>query len=306
MNPLERELQEIIGSLDRRWRLRRIEPLPGRASILHISTCGGKAKRLILLSHGQADRDRNPRIAHDEFRVLKTVSAAGLPVADALYLNEAPQSSFLITAFVEGLSQFSAEPLPEFCRRLAAILNDIHSVSLSQYDLSFLSQPLNEESGSRDFLSGALETLAGRSTSGRSERRRLHAGLRRAWPRVESNAPVLLHGDFWLGNLLWRGAELSAIIDWEDAMLGDPLADLGKSRLEILWALGEEAMRLYTEHYFRLNPQLQPATLPFWDLWGAARLSHFPSFAAAPTQIPQMRAGYEAFIKEAIRRLDTI
>ena len=106
--------------------------------------------------------------------------------------------------------------------------------------------------------------------------------------------------------LLWTGQHLEAIIDWEDAMIGDPLADLGKSRLEILWALGGEAMALYSEFYLALNPALDASALPFWDLWGASRLQHYASFASDASRVPQMRAQYEAFVADALSRLDAV
>lgn len=53
-----------------------------------------------------------------------------------------------------------------------------------------------------------------------------------AW--LEANQPPafqpgVLHGDFHLGNVLFRhdGPELAAIVDWELATVGDPLLDLG-------------------------------------------------------------------------------
>jgi aminoglycoside phosphotransferase (APT) family kinase protein len=51
-----------------------------------------------------------------------------------------------------------------------------------------------------------------------------------AWLRA--NAPtndvtVLVHGDFKPGNLLLEGDEVSAVLDWETAHLGDPHEDLG-------------------------------------------------------------------------------
>ena len=39
--------------------------------------------------------------------------------------------------------------------------------------------------------------------------------LRRPPPPVQVNRPVLLHGDFWPGNILWRDGRLVAVIDWE-------------------------------------------------------------------------------------------
>lgn len=39
--------------------------------------------------------------------------------------------------------------------------------------------------------------------------------------------PVVLHGDFRLGNLLAAGSEIRAVVDWEIWSVGDPRVDLG-------------------------------------------------------------------------------
>jgi aminoglycoside phosphotransferase (APT) family kinase protein len=39
--------------------------------------------------------------------------------------------------------------------------------------------------------------------------------------------PVLVHGDFRLGNILARGATVTAVIDWEIWTVGDPRVDVG-------------------------------------------------------------------------------
>lgn len=51
-----------------------------------------------------------------------------------------------------------------------------------------------------------------------------------AW--LAENAPaaerrVLVHGDFRVGNFIWHGTELTTVLDWEGASLGDPFEDLG-------------------------------------------------------------------------------
>lgn len=51
------------------------------------------------------------------------------------------------------------------------------------------------------------------------------AWLRRRAPRAQ--AVVLVHGDFKPGNALLIDTEISAMLDWETAHLGDPLEDLG-------------------------------------------------------------------------------
>jgi aminoglycoside phosphotransferase (APT) family kinase protein len=39
--------------------------------------------------------------------------------------------------------------------------------------------------------------------------------------------PTLVHGDYHYGNMLFRGAEVVAVLDWEIAQIGQPLLDLG-------------------------------------------------------------------------------
>jgi len=40
-------------------------------------------------------------------------------------------------------------------------------------------------------------------------------------------APALVHGDYHYGNMLFNGAEVVAVLDWEIAEIGQPLLDLG-------------------------------------------------------------------------------
>jgi aminoglycoside phosphotransferase (APT) family kinase protein len=42
-----------------------------------------------------------------------------------------------------------------------------------------------------------------------------------------SGPPAVVHGDTKLSNLMWKDASVSAMLDWEMALNGEPLADLG-------------------------------------------------------------------------------
>ena len=50
--------------------------------------------------------------------------------------------------------------------------------------------------------------------------------------------------------------------------MGDPLADVANSRLEILWAFGIDAMQSFTDHY-RSMTTIDFDNLPYWDLCAA-------------------------------------
>ena len=39
--------------------------------------------------------------------------------------------------------------------------------------------------------------------------------------------PTLVHGDYHYGNMLFRGSQIAAVLDWEIAQIGQPLLDLG-------------------------------------------------------------------------------
>ncbi len=76
----------------------------------------------------------------------------------------------------------------------------------------------------------------------------------------------ILHGDFWSGNLLWKDGRLVAVLDWEDAAVGDPLADLAGAYVELAWRSGEGA----SDALLRACSAGRPAIDPFrWACWGA-------------------------------------
>lgn len=285
-------LKSALQRLNPSWELRGARPLSRRAAILEVSDAANRRKRLILLAHSASDRKRNPQIARDEFRTLRRLRGAGLPVAQAIHCEQSQDPPFLITTFVQGSSRTDATAPPALCAQLAAALTRIHAVDLCRHDFAFLPE---QEALVR-------QRLRARSAADA----RIVSALEGAVQRIQMNRRALLHGDFWPGNLLWQDDQLSGILDWEDAMTGDPLSDLGKSRLEILWALGAEAMERYTANYLALNRESDATALPFWDLWGALRLSQFPAFASEPEQIPLMRAKYEAFIRDALQALDRL
>jgi aminoglycoside phosphotransferase (APT) family kinase protein len=135
------------------------------------------------------------------------------------------------------------------------------------------------------------------------EEGRIRDMLAAAWPLPPRNAPVLLHGDYWPGNIFWRAGRLVVVLDWEDAAVGDPLADLANSRLEILWAFGPDAMTQFTEHYCSLTA-LDFTDLPYWDLCLALRpMGKFTEWAADATAAATMRDRLRWFITQAFERM---
>jgi aminoglycoside phosphotransferase (APT) family kinase protein len=99
-----------------------------------------------------------------------------------------------------------------------------------------------------DFLVGPAEKLAHR--------------LRENAP--EPGPPSLVHGDYHYGNMIFRrhgDGALAAVVDWEIASLGDPLADLG--------CLAVASLRRKYAHEPNPTGGLDVATGELIDLFGA-------------------------------------
>ena len=74
---------------------------------------------------------------------------------------------------------------------------------------------------------GAVGTHPGRRPHRAGRRRRQTPAICSRGRRPEPRRPTLVHGDYRLGNIICRGAEPAALIDWEIWSAGDPRVELG-------------------------------------------------------------------------------
>lgn len=294
-------LERLLQRINPHARLLRAWPLHGGVSALvtalEVIQTDGHTRKMIVRQHGEADLRRNPHIAADEYQLLQFLHARGLPVPEPYYADPSGDifpAPCIVLEYVEGVTQFAPDDLPDFLLQSAAHLARIHSVDGGE--LSFLpdreaavTRMLNERPASMD------HTL---------DEGRIRETLEAVWPPAQVNESTLLHGDFWPGNLLWKDGRLAAVIDWEDAALGDPLADLANARLEMLWAFGIDAMHVFTEHYTAVMTALDFANLPYWDLYAALRsIAHISEWANDDTKEQTTRAGHRGFVAQAFDRL---
>jgi Ser/Thr protein kinase RdoA (MazF antagonist) len=122
------------------------------------------------------------------------------------------------------------------------------------------------------------------------------------------NRCVLLHGDYWPGNVIWHDGRLVAVIDWEDARLGDPLADLATARVELLCRYGDEAMERFTHQYLAARHDtigpLRLDSLALWELYvSAAALATMGDWGLEPAEEAQRRRRTGRFLDRAARQL---
>jgi aminoglycoside phosphotransferase (APT) family kinase protein len=152
----------------------------------------------------------------------------------------------------------------------------IHAIDPGRHPLDFLPHPEPGLSPART----TLEHLA----QGLWQRGEPHPVLELAlrWltehaPECES--PVLVHGDFRLGNVLVRPEGLAGVLDWEFAHLGDPHEDLAWPLVRS-WRFGAETLRFggisapepFLEAYEAASGRrVDPAALAYWEVMGNFR-----------------------------------
>lgn len=260
--PERHKLERIVQSMAPQGQLLRAWSLPGGMSAemnaLEIALPDGRIQKLVVRRYSEDHLKNKPNAAATEFHLLHLTYTAGLPTPKPYYLDASGQ--YLVMEFRVGEMLFAPTDVTHHVTQLATQLAQIHSVNSIDFDLAFLGEPVTICAEMAQPAEGELFDEA-----------EVRAVLTTR-PLVDSpTRPLtLLHGDFWPGNSLWQDGKLVAVIDWEDAMLGDPLLDLARGRSEIAWIFGMEAMAQFTTHYQALMP-LDYTHLSYWDLCAALR-----------------------------------
>lgn len=241
---------------------------------------------------------KNPKVAEEEFRVLKAVKAAGLPVQTPYFYIEPTEertNPYFIVEYVEGRVVVSPDNPSDFLEKYAKQLAEIHRVDLTKLDLP----PLHAQ----DNGYGSWPAVPNDALRETEVRRALES----VEPITRSNPPVLRHGDLWPGNILWQEEEIVAVIDLEEALIGEPLADLAISRLDIWWVLGEAAADEFTQRYLCHMP-LDTTDLPCWDLRASLRpitnihewSPSYPSLGRPDVTTETMSRDHQQFVERAL------
>lgn len=238
-----------------------------------------------------------------EYAALGRCAALGIAAPPPCFLDL--EASALVLEYVAGAPEFTPAALERSAglEQLAAQLARIHCIPGSA-ELDVLPRRSAHIEQNLRQPPARLDESLGEA--------RLRAALSRLGPWQPAQAEVLLHGDYWPGNVLWREGKLAAVLDWEEAALGEPLADLGVSRLDILWAFGAEAMSTFTRSYAE-HAEIDARQLARWDLCAALRpMSDLPRWAAGYARPPicrpditesSMREGHRWFVEQALRSL---
>ena len=266
---------------------------------LEIATSAGGRRRVVFRQHRSADfKQHGQTVTVTEYGVLAALHREGLAVPEPYLYDDsgAVTAPYLIIDWVDGSTELAPDDLPAALDQMAQFLVRLHSLDPSSLQLPGL-EPIE------DPLAAVVPYLPS-TEAGHHARAMLGSGaLRRGVNRC-----VLLHGDYWPGNVIWQDGRLVAVIDWEDARLGDPLADLATARVELLCRYGDDAMERFTDQYLAAHHDtigpLRLDSLALWELYvSAAALATMGDWGLEPAEEAQRRRRTERFFDRAARQL---
>ncbi|MEM9042387.1 MAG: phosphotransferase [Actinomycetota bacterium] len=277
-------------------------PLDGGSSahvvrLTLVSSGGGRSKVVFRQHADRTGKGHSAGVAAKEFRLAEVLVAAGLPVPKALALHRDSTTCgpWLVTEWVAGSPPTASDRVGDVIAQLADFLARLHAVDPERVAGVGL-EPIEDPA---EVLPGYLPD----DENGRSVAAILASGVER-----RPNPDVVLHGDYWPGNVLFRDGEIAAVLDWEDAALGDPLVDLACARVEIECALGAPASARFTDEYLgRATERGCPVDLhdlPLWDAYvSATALSAMHLWGLTPTDEAERRRTTQRFFASAGARL---
>ncbi|MGW5573498.1 phosphotransferase family protein [Nocardia thailandica] len=200
--------------------------------------------------------------AHDmarEYRVVEALGDTGFPVARAVALCEDPEVlgvPFSVVAFVPGTvlrdgddaAALTTEQAAQCSRALVDTLAALHALDYSALGLDGFGRPAGYLARQVRRWRGQWDRVATRELGTVDRLAELLAA------RVPArSAASIVHGDFRIDNTILTPdcTAVAAVVDWEMATLGDPLADLGL--LQVYWDPAAEPV-LGVRHAPSANP----------------------------------------------------
>ena len=214
-----------------------------------------------------------------EASVIRALADSSIPVPNVWFLetdDAALGSPFMVMEKLRGTSSPAVLYAPENAEQRADIGRDfvrhlavLHTLDWTAMNLPFDEVPTVETAGPAS-LRRWEQTLAEQQLEPFPFLVQVGRWLRRNMPVAPRVS--LLHGDYRTGNFLFENNRISGVVDWELAVLGDPLEDLGWV-FKTLWRLDgkicgffdrEEFIALYEEHS---GIQVDRDALAFWEVF---------------------------------------
>jgi aminoglycoside phosphotransferase (APT) family kinase protein len=202
----------------------------GRSGLTYVISDRGTRRVVKAVPPGSKAVGRNDVLRQSY--VLSALAGRDVPVPRVI-TRDAEEPAWFAMEFADGAALEPVfEPLPvETSRRrmvtAAAVLGRLHAVPLAD-----LGPRLREAGGELPAPADPVDELERWTRTMHAVPEELRPGSAELLAALAANvpppvAPVLVHGDFRLGNLMFAGETPTALVDWEIWGVGDPRVDLG-------------------------------------------------------------------------------
>ncbi|WP_248963351.1 phosphotransferase family protein [Sphaerisporangium perillae] len=197
----------------------------GHSGLTYVVTAGQRRYVVKAVPHAERPVGRNDMLR--QARVLRALAGTAVPVPEVVAVDER-QPAWFAMEFVSGEA---VEPVlddhelaPELARarmlEAAGVLRRLHDLDVASLTLDAPSP--RDATAELEQWSRTMRAVPAELRPGADEL------LRRLAEAVPDDLPpVLVHGDFRLGNILCQAQDAAAVVDWEIWNVGDPRTDLG-------------------------------------------------------------------------------
>ena len=264
-------------------------PLAGGTSsavhALSVSSAGGGIHELVLRRFVRCDwLAEEPDVARHEGTALEAVAGCPVPTPRLVAVDgdgeDAGEPAVLMTR-LPGAVVWDPIDVESFLRTLAEILPEVHATPVAAGGLlpEFRSYRVELRRAPRwvtrpQVWETAIELLDG---------------------PAPGSEQVLIHRDYHPGNVLWKRGAVGGVVDWVNASIGSPWADVGHCRVNLASELGQDAADRFLALY-RVAAGRDDEYHPYWDVSAAiGGLDEDADEAPSPAD--------EGFLAAAVARL---
>jgi len=230
-----------------------------------------------------------PYDVEPQFRILQSLYGTAVPVPRVFWMEKDTGilgAPFFIMKKVEG-----EIPLPWksakgsyndpgqrelMAREVVRVLAALHTVDWKARDIDFLPPPATPTSYAQreikrwEAIQKENEYLAEPILA------EAYGWLKAHIPRAPRT--TLVHGDYRLGNFIWRENRIAAFLDWEMVALGDPLSDIGWMCMKVFQGHTGKVNGLmdrdeFLSSYEKLSGiHPNPESVLWWEVFGYVKL----------------------------------
>ncbi len=206
--------QSIVQAVNPGYKLVSVRPTLGSftndARILECRTRAGTLVRLVV-KFLIDEPEEATRSAIAGFHAFGLAQAHGVPVPEPFFLDEIGDVlgvPGIVTRFVEGRQVWNPRDPALWAQGFARLLLRIHAVRPSAQDHNCLFNGHDEGL----FM---LRDDWSKRKEGHPLSAEIMGALRELRPTIVPGRSVLIHMDYWHGNVLWREGRVSALLDWD-------------------------------------------------------------------------------------------